>query len=102
LTQSKVAGVKLVRMATKLMRAGSLLAATVLLLPLCITTAVGVPESGASSLGITAAEVSPVPGASTLGDRLFPGLGNGGYDALSYDVSLGYRVGTTKMPGAVS
>jgi len=27
----------------------------------------------------TAAE--PVPGARTLGDRLFPDLGNGGYDA---------------------
>jgi hypothetical protein len=40
--------------------------------------------------------------ASTLNDRLFPGLGNGGYDALSYDVSLDYRTGTTKMPASVT
>lgn len=53
-------------------------------------------------LGITAAQASPSAGARDLGDRLFPGLGNGGYDAQSYDVSLDYQVGTTKMPGAVT
>ena len=30
------------------------------------------------------------PGAAGLGDRLFPGLGNGGYDALHYDLDLRY------------
>ncbi|GAA0958020.1 M1 family metallopeptidase [Kribbella koreensis] len=72
----------------------SLLAAGVLLLPLGFTTAEAAPAQRAA-LGVG-------PGATDLGDRLFPGLGNGGYDALSYDVSLGYRVGTTKMPGAVT
>ncbi|WP_328320498.1 M1 family metallopeptidase [Kribbella sp. NBC_00382] len=74
-------------MATKMMtRAGSLLAATVLLVP----------------VGVVSAQAAAAPGAGDLGDRLFPGLGNGGYDAQSYDVSLGYEVGTTKMPGVVT
>ena len=30
------------------------------------------------------------PGARTLGDRLLPTIGNGGYDALHYDVTLNY------------
>src|SRR4051812_50200061 len=31
------------------------------------------------------------PGARTLGDRLLPTIGNGGYDALHYDVTLQYH-----------
>src|SRR4051794_37601857 len=30
------------------------------------------------------------PGAADIGDPLFPGLGNGGYDALHYDLALTY------------
>src|SRR4051812_12643688 len=30
------------------------------------------------------------PGAAGIGDRLFPRLGNGGYDALHYDLTLRY------------
>ncbi len=30
------------------------------------------------------------PGAAEIGDPLFPGLGNGGYDALHYDLALTY------------
>ena len=30
------------------------------------------------------------PGAAGVGDRLFPTLGNGGYDVQHYDVSLNY------------
>src|SRR3954464_3176864 len=33
---------------------------------------------------------SPSPGSAGLGDRLFPQLGNGGYDALHYDLDLRY------------
>lgn len=36
-------------------------------------------------------------GAHSAGERLFPGLGNGGYDARSYDIGFDYRPGTTKM-----
>jgi aminopeptidase N len=32
----------------------------------------------------------PTPGAASIGDRLFPGLGNGGYDVLHYGLDLGY------------
>src|SRR3954471_19710515 len=32
----------------------------------------------------------PSPGAAGIGDRLFPKLGNGGYDVEHYDVALSY------------
>jgi aminopeptidase N len=32
----------------------------------------------------------PSPGAAGIGDRLYPTLGNGGYDALHYDLDLRY------------
>src|SRR3954452_14532601 len=38
----------------------------------------------------TASAAAPSPGAAGLGDRLFPQLGNGGYDALHYDLDLRY------------
>jgi aminopeptidase N len=37
-----------------------------------------------------AAAAPPSPGASGLGDRLFPQLGNGGYDVVHYDLDLRY------------
>jgi aminopeptidase N len=37
-----------------------------------------------------AAPGAPVPGAPGVGDRLFPDLGNGGFDVLHYDISLDY------------
>ena len=33
---------------------------------------------------------APTPGADGIGDRLFPQLGNGGYDAKHYDLALSY------------
>jgi aminopeptidase N len=33
----------------------------------------------------------PSPGARTLGDPLFPEVGNGGYDALHYDVAIDWE-----------
>ncbi|WP_037412103.1 M1 family metallopeptidase [Candidatus Solirubrobacter pratensis] len=41
-------------------------------------------------LAAPARAASPSPGAAGLGDRLFPQLGNGGYDALHYDLDLRY------------
>src|SRR4051812_26368714 len=32
----------------------------------------------------------PTPGAAGIGDRLFPTLGNGGYDVGHYDIALSY------------
>ncbi|WP_432846170.1 M1 family metallopeptidase [Amycolatopsis sp. CA-161197] len=51
----------------------------------------------------TAATADPAtPGALSAGERLFPGLGNGGYDARDYDVSLDYRPGVTTMDATVT
>lgn len=36
------------------------------------------------------AAAAPSPGAPGIGDPLFPGLGNGGYDAQHYDLALTY------------
>lgn len=49
-----------------------------------------------------AAAETPAPGARTVGDRLFPALGNGGYDAQHYDVRLTYTESTTTMPASVT
>ncbi|WIX82964.1 M1 family metallopeptidase [Amycolatopsis carbonis] len=52
--------------------------------------------------GSAATADSASPGALSAGERLFPGLGNGGYDARDYDVSLDYRPGVTTMDAAVT
>ena len=55
--------------------------------------------TSATVLGVTGAVVAtgpaeahgrPTPGAPGLGDRLYPLLGNGGYDVRNYDLSLTY------------
>ena len=33
----------------------------------------------------------PTPGAPDIGDPLFPGLGNGGYDVSHYTIDLDYQ-----------
>jgi aminopeptidase N len=38
-----------------------------------------------------AAAAPPSPGAPGVGDRLFPSLGNGGYDVIHYDLDLRYE-----------
>jgi aminopeptidase N len=40
----------------------------------------------------------PSPGSAGLGDRLFPQLGNGGYDVQHYDVDLRYATGAPSQP----
>ncbi|MFN8195354.1 MAG: M1 family metallopeptidase [Nocardioidaceae bacterium] len=39
------------------------------------------------------------PGAVDVGDPYEPGLGNGGYDALHYDVAVDYRPATGRLSG---
>ena len=48
--------------------------------------------------GAPARAAGPSPGAAGLGDRLDPGLGNGGYDALHYDLDLRYATGAPSQP----
>ena len=50
----------------------------------------------------TAVAAESTVGARTVGDRLFPQLGNGGYDAKSYDVSYDYRPGVPTMDSSVT
>ncbi|MFG2996468.1 M1 family metallopeptidase [Streptomyces sp. NPDC048340] len=50
----------------------------------------------AASLSLVAA-VLPPPTALGIGDRLFPELGNPGYDVLSYDLSFTYKDNRTPL-----
>src|SRR3954449_7889267 len=42
------------------------------------------------------------PGASGVGDPYFPLEGNGGYDAIHYDVKLSYDPATDRLDGVVT
>src|SRR3982751_5343277 len=46
----------------------------------------------------------PSPGAAGVGDRLFPQLGNGGYDVQHYDLDLRYATSapTQSVDGTVT
>ena len=44
----------------------------------------------ASPAGASSRHGAPSPGADGIGDRLFPQLGNGGYDAKHYDLAFTY------------
>src|ERR1700712_4492136 len=57
----------------------TLIAALALLLPTTSATA-----------GTSTRDGWATPGSAGLGDRLYPTLGNGGYDALHYDLALRY------------
>lgn len=41
-------------------------------------------------------------GADSIGDPYFPGLGNGGYDALHYDLQLAWNEDTNEIAGTVT
>lgn len=45
---------------------------------------------GALLVAATAAYAEPTPGSVGIGDRLYPSLGNGGYDVQHYDLDLRY------------
>src|SRR3954447_23565687 len=46
----------------------------------------------------TASAAAPSPGSAGVGDRLFPQLGNGGYDVQHYDVDLRYATSAPSQP----
>lgn len=68
------------------MRVAALAAGTAILVTAGATPAIAEPAS---------------PGALSAGDRLFPELGNGGYDARSYDIAFDYRPKVTTMDSSV-
>ena len=47
---------------------------------------------------VSASTAGPSPGAAGLGDRLNPGLGNGGYDVQDYDLRLRYATSDPAQP----
>ena len=60
-------------------------------------------NSLSSSLTDAAANVAPTPGASGIGDSLYPGFGNGGYDVQKYDIALDVSdVATSTLVGTTT
>src|SRR3954454_13944235 len=57
----------------------------------------GVLIAAAGTVVPAHAAAAPTPGASGLGDRLYPKLGNGGYDAQNYDLHLTYPAKDVKQ-----
>ncbi|MEU5213061.1 M1 family metallopeptidase [Streptomyces sp. NPDC020742] len=52
-----------------------------------------------ASAATIAAAPQPSPGASGAGDPYFPKMGNGGYDALHYDLGVSYQPGSGRLDG---
>jgi aminopeptidase N len=52
--------------------------------------AVLITVAGAATPSYAHGPLRPAPGAAGLGDRLYPLLGNGGYDVQNYDLALKY------------
>jgi aminopeptidase N len=48
------------------------------------------------------AQITGTPGSDNIGDDFYEGLGNGGYDALHYDIDLDVRVGLNYLDGIVT
>ena len=60
-------------------------------------------RAAAASLTVTPANPpNYTPGARSLGDRLFPQIGNGGYDALGYAIDLDYDPATNSFASGTS
>jgi hypothetical protein len=63
-----------------------------------VATVAVVASSLAGSPGAAGRQVTPAPGAPGVGDRLYPRLGNGGYDALHYSLRLRYATRSPSQP----
>lgn len=57
---------------------------------------------GAPATSLAAAAPTFAPGATSLGDSLFPTIGNGGYDARHYDLDLDYSVARQRLEGTAT
>jgi aminopeptidase N len=60
-----------------------------------------VPAKAESSAPATA-EAAPDVGARSIGDEIFPTIGNGGYDARHYDIALTYTPGAHMLAGTTT
>jgi aminopeptidase N len=70
----------------------------------CAVTVLVAAGAAAGAPADTHAAPSPAftPGASSLGDALFPTIGNGGYDARHYDLDLDYEVDSMRLQGTAT
>ncbi|MGQ5639781.1 MULTISPECIES: M1 family metallopeptidase [unclassified Streptomyces] len=59
----------------------------------------GALATAAASLLVIGASPAPTPGAPGIGDPYFPNLGNGGFDALHYDLDVAYAPDTGRLDG---
>lgn len=59
----------------------------------------GTLATAVASLFLIAAAPAPTRGAPGIGDSYFPRLGNGGFDALHYDLDVAYAPGTGRLDG---
>ncbi|KUO07538.1 M1 family metallopeptidase [Streptomyces sp. DSM 15324] len=59
----------------------------------------GALATAAASFLVIAASSAPAPGADGIGDSYFPQLGNGGFDARHYDLSVAYDPATDRLDG---
>ncbi|MGW2616614.1 M1 family metallopeptidase [Streptomyces sp. NPDC001500] len=59
----------------------------------------GALATAAASFLVIAAAPAPTPGADGIGDAYFPQLGNGGFDARHYDLSLAYDPDSDRLDG---
>ncbi|RPE40533.1 peptidase M1-like protein [Streptomyces sp. Ag109_O5-1] len=55
--------------------------------------------TAAAASFVIAAAPAPTPGADGIGDRYFPQLGNGGFDARHYDLDVAYAPDTGRLDG---
>ena len=72
---------------------------------LAVLTAALAAVLGAAATPVAARpSAPPSPGAADIGDPLFPGLGNGGYDVRHYTLELGYATTASvqTIPGVVT
>src|SRR6188768_2769761 len=57
---------------------------------------------GAPATSLAAVPHESTPGSSSLGDSLFPTIGNGGYDVRHYDLDLDYAVAKKRLEGTAT
>src|SRR4051794_27923263 len=79
------------------LRSSAVAAAGVLVVTLAAPAAHATTTTAAATGSSPARATHGTPGARGIGDRLFPDLGNGGYDVRSYDLRLRYAAKDPKQ-----
>ena len=69
---------------------------------LCVVAVVVVAWSVLGAPAMSVAAAGFIPGARSLGDSLFPTIGNGGYDVRHYDLDLDYAIARKRLEGTAT